>query len=230
MWFVAEPDVSVEQIASETERALTLLQPTGDRQGLADGWRLMGEARMYDGRAADGPRRRSSGRSTGSIPDRSPRSYNAVSFALGMCLLEGPDPLDAAVAFAVEHLDEARARGLRSLEADMLHVLGIAEGRRARFENGRAALRAAVEISEDLGLRYMGQWAHRSLGQLELNAREPGGGRAGAARELRRARRDGPQGLAVGELRAARRRAARAGAPRGRGGDARRGEGGVGRR
>ncbi len=172
VWFVAEPDVSVEQIASETERALTLLQPTGDRQGLADGWRLMGEARMYDGRAADG--RQALERALDRIdPDASPRSYNAVSFALGMCLLEGPDPLDAAVAFAVEHLDEARARGLRSLEGDMLHVLGIAEGRRARFENGRAALRAAAEISEDLGLRYMGQWANRSLGQLELNACEP---------------------------------------------------------
>ena len=43
----------------------------------------------------------------------------------------------------------------------MLHVLGVGEGRRGRFDKARAALRAAAGIGEDLGLRYMVQWAKR---------------------------------------------------------------------
>ena len=212
VWFVAEPDVTVEQIAAETERALQLLQPTGDRQALAEGWRLMGEARMYEGRAGEG--RQALERALDRIdPERSPRNWNAVCFALGTCLVEGPEPLDAAVAFAVEQLDDARTRGLRSLEADMLHVLGLGEGLRGRFDNGRAALRAAIEISEDLGLRYMAQWARRSLGRVELAA----GDAAAAEVELRRrppgAGGNGPEGHSVGDVRAARGRAPAPGSP-----------------
>jgi tetratricopeptide (TPR) repeat protein len=55
----------------------------------------------------------------------------------------------------------------------MLHVLGAGEGRRGRFDNGREALRASSEISEELGLRYMAQWSKRTLGRLELAAGDP---------------------------------------------------------
>jgi hypothetical protein len=102
-------------------------------------------------------------------------------FAIGMCRLDGPAPLDQAVAYAQERLEFARARELRALEADMLHVLGAAEGRRARFGPGREALASSTAISEELGLAYMAQWSKRSLGQLELAAGDP----AAAERALR---------------------------------------------
>ena len=64
----------------------------------------------------------------------------------------------------------------------MLHVLGVGEGRRARFERGRQALADSTAISEELGLSYMAQWSQRSLGRLELVAGEP----VAAERALRR--------------------------------------------
>jgi tetratricopeptide (TPR) repeat protein len=90
-----------------------------------------------------------------------------------MCRLDGPLPLDQAIAYAGERLEFARARALRALEADMLHVLGVAEGRRGRFDPGREALSSSTAISEELGLAYMAQWSKRSLGQLELAAGNP---------------------------------------------------------
>ena len=156
---------------------------------------------MYDGRAARGQRGARAGDSTASTRTAHRAAGTPSRSRSGMCLLEGPAPLDAAVAFAVEHLDEARARGLRSLEADMLHVLGIAEGRRARFDNGRAALRAASEISEELGLRYMAQWAQALAGPAGAGRGRSRGRRGRAAHQLRRARGDGAEGLAVGEMR-----------------------------
>jgi hypothetical protein len=71
---------------------------------------------------------------------------------------------------------------MRSMEADMLHVLGVAEGRRARFEEARRSLADATAISDELGLSYMASWSERSLGRMELAA---GDSRA-AERALRR--------------------------------------------
>ena len=145
--------MSVDEIVAETERAIALLEQAGDERGLAEAWRLVGEARMYAGPRGRRAARRSSGRSTHARPGRSPRSWNALSFALGMCLLDGPAPLDARGRVRRERLDEARARGLRSLEADMLHVLGVARGpaRRASTTAARRS-RASTAISEELGL------------------------------------------------------------------------------
>ena len=92
---------------------------------------------------------------------------------MGTCLLDGPAPLERAVAFVGERLELARRQGLRSLEADMLHVLGSAEARRGHFDQARLALKASTAISEELGLAYMSQWATRSLGHLELAAGDP---------------------------------------------------------
>jgi class 3 adenylate cyclase/tetratricopeptide (TPR) repeat protein len=169
VWFVAHPDVATEEIVAETETAIELLSRAGDERGLVEAWRLVGEARMYEGRAAEG--RRALDRALEHLsPDGSPRSLNAISFAIGMCLLDGPAPLEEAIEFAGERLDVARARGLRSMEADMLHVLGAAEGRRGRFAAGRRALEGSTAISDELGLAYMAQWSNRSLGRLELVA------------------------------------------------------------
>jgi len=110
-----------------------------------------------------------------------PRHWNAISFAMGMCLLDGPAHLEDATRFAVEHLGAARDRSMRAMEADMLHVLGVALGRRGRFDEGREALGESTAISEDMGLRYMSQWSKRSHGRLELAAGDP----AAAERALR---------------------------------------------
>jgi hypothetical protein len=169
VWFVVHPEVGAEQIVAETEAAIELLGDAGDERGLVEAWRLVGEARMYEGRAAEGQRALERGLEH-LRPDASPRSLNAISFAIGMCLLDGPARLEQAIEFAGERLELARARGMRSMEADMLHVLGAGEGRRARFDEGRRALESSTAISEELGLAYMAQWSRRNLGCLELAA------------------------------------------------------------
>ncbi len=172
VWFIAHPEVPPAEIVAEAERAIPLLEQAGDERGLADAWRLVGEARMYEGRAASG--QEALERALAHLgPDASPRSLNANLFALGMCLLDGPAHLDRAEQFATEWLEHARERALRSLEADMLHVLGAAEGRRGHLDKARRTLEASIAISKELGLAYMAQWSQRSLGSVELAAGEP---------------------------------------------------------
>jgi tetratricopeptide (TPR) repeat protein len=77
------------------------------------------------------------------------------------------------VEFAQEHLAAARERSMRAMEADMLHVLGVALARQGRFDQARAALSESTAISEDMGLLYMSQWSKRSLGRMELAAGDP---------------------------------------------------------
>jgi len=181
VWFVAEPEVGAEEIVAEAERAIPMLEQARDERGLVDAWRLVGEARMYDGRAREG--QSALERALAHLgAESSPRDLNALSFTMGMCLLDGPAPLERAVSFARERLELARERGIRSMEADMLHVLGVGEGRRAGFEQARRALADSTAISDELGLSYMAQWSERSLGRIELSA---GDSRA-AERALRR--------------------------------------------
>ena len=92
---------------------------------------------------------------------------------MGMCLLDGPAPLAQATEFAERHLAAARERSMQAMEADMLHLLGVGLGRRARFDEGRDALSESIAMSQDLGLLYMAQWGQRSLGRLELSAGDP---------------------------------------------------------
>jgi class 3 adenylate cyclase/tetratricopeptide (TPR) repeat protein len=169
VWFVANPEVSTDEIAAETEQAIEILEEVGDERGLAEAWRLVGEARVYQGRAAEGLEALERAL-THVTPETAPRSWNALLFAIGMCRLDGPAPLAGTVAYAQERLEFARARELRALESDMLHVLGAAEGRMGRFDTGRRALSESAAISQELGLAYMAQWSRRSLGQLELAA------------------------------------------------------------
>ena len=135
---------------------------------------------MYEGRAASG--QEALERALAHLgPDASPRSLNANLFALGMCLLDGPAHLDRAEQFATEWLEHARERALRSLEADMLHVLGAAEGRRGHLDKARRTLEASIAISQELGLAYMAQWFQRSLGSVGACGRRATGRRAGAS-------------------------------------------------
>jgi len=170
--FLIEPEVDAEEIASEAQAAIETLEREGDKRGLAEAWRLIGEARMSQGRAGDG--RRALEQALAHVSrEIAPRTWNAVLFEIGTCLIDGPAPLEEAVAFGRERLDAARAQELRGVEADMLHVLGAALGRRGDFEAGRAALEESSRISDELGLRYMAQWSKRNLGHLELAAGDP---------------------------------------------------------
>ena len=170
--FLIEPEADAEEIASEAQQAIPALEREGDQRGLAEAWRLIGEARLSQGRAADGADALAQALAH---VDRelAPRSWNAVLFEIGMSLLDGPAPLDEAVEFGRARLEEARGLELRGVEADMLHVLGAALGRRGDFDAGRAALEESSRISEELGLRYMAQWSKRNLGHLELAAGDP---------------------------------------------------------
>ena len=178
--FLIEPEADAEEIAAEAQAAVPALERERDDRGLAEAWRLVGEARMSQGRAAEGRVALERALEHTSRTE-APRTWNAVLFEIGMCLLDGPAPLAEAVAFAQRRLDLARAEELRGVEADMLHVLGAALGREGDFDAGRAALAEASAISEELGLRYMAQWSRRNLGHLELAAGDP----AAAERVLR---------------------------------------------
>jgi class 3 adenylate cyclase/tetratricopeptide (TPR) repeat protein len=169
--FVADPTISLADIVLEVEQAITLLEEVGDEQALVKAWLLSGDLHFYQGRAADAQRALERALSR-TDPDASPRNLNAILFAMGMCLLDGPAPLEQAVAFSRERLELARQKGRRSLEADMLHVVGIGEARRGRFDEGRKALTHSTAISEELGLKYMAQWSTRSAGNLELLAED----------------------------------------------------------
>ncbi len=172
IWFVAEPERSPDEIVHEAEQAIEILEQVGDGRGLGEAWRLIGEMRTYAGQAAAG--QSALERALEYLgPEVSPRSWNAILFALGMCLLDGPTHLDRAVEFARERLTVAREEGIPSLEADMLHLLGIGETRLGQFAPARESLAASTEISDELGLTYMAQWSKRSLGHLELAAGNP---------------------------------------------------------
>ncbi len=172
VWFVAHPEITATRIVDEAGHAIRLLDGTGEERGLADAFRLLGEARMYEGRASEG-RQALDQALEHADPATLPRHWNAISFAMGMCLLDGPAHLEDATSFAAEHLAAARERSMRAMEADMLHVLGVGLGRRGRFDEARAALGESTAISEDMGLRYMAQWSKRSHGRLELAAGDP---------------------------------------------------------
>jgi class 3 adenylate cyclase/tetratricopeptide (TPR) repeat protein len=170
--FLIEPEADAEEIAAEAQAAIAALEQDGDQRGLAEAWRLIGEVRMSQGRAGDG--RHALEHALEHVDrETAPRAWNAVLFEIGACLLDGPAPLEEAVAFARRWLEVARAQELRGVEADMLHVLGAGLGRRGDFEAGRAALAESSGISTDLGLRYMAQWSKRDLGHLELAAGDP---------------------------------------------------------
>jgi class 3 adenylate cyclase/tetratricopeptide (TPR) repeat protein len=170
--FISDPEVSLEEIVAKVKEAIAILEKVGEQQALAKAWRTIGEARVYQGRAADGQRALEHALDYVDS-DVSPRTANAICFSMGMCLLEGPEPLGRALAFSERELKLARARGRPSLEADMLHLVGIAEARSGRLEAGRRTLTHSTAISEELGLRYMAQWSRRSLGHVELWAEEP---------------------------------------------------------
>jgi len=172
VWFVAHPEVPASRLIDETEHAIRLLERTDEERGLADAWRLLGESRMYEGRASEGQQALERALQHAD-PDRFARDWNAISFAMGMCLLDGPAHLQRAVEFAQEHLTAARDRSMRAMEADMLHVLGVALGRQGSFEGARAVLSESTAISEDMGLLYMSQWSRRSRGRMELAAGDP---------------------------------------------------------
>jgi class 3 adenylate cyclase/tetratricopeptide (TPR) repeat protein len=169
VWFIAQPDVPATRLVEEAERAIRLLEQTDEERRIADAWRLLGESRMYEGRASEGQEALEHGLRHAD-PDTLPRQWNAISFAMGMCLLDGPAHLERAVAFAQEHVGAARERTMRAMEADMLHVLGVGLGRQGKFDEARAALSESTAISEDMGLLYMSQWSKRSRGRMELAA------------------------------------------------------------
>ena len=82
VWFVAPRRSRPTQIVAETERAIRLLQRTGEQRGLAEpGGCWARRACTRGGRATASVR--SSGRSGMSIPRPCRAAWNAISFALG---------------------------------------------------------------------------------------------------------------------------------------------------
>ena len=178
--FLIEPEADAEEIASEAQAAIETLEREGDRRGLAEAWRLIGEARMSQGRAGDGrqaleqalahvePGARATHLERGAVRDRHLPDRRSGAARGGGRLRPGASgrgPRPGA----------ARRGGGHAARA------GRCPGRRGDFEAGRAALEESSRISDELGLRYMAQWSKRNLGHLELAAGDP----AAAERVLR---------------------------------------------
>ena len=229
VWFVAHPEVTATRIVDEAEHAIRLLEHTGEERGLADAFRLLGEARMYEGRASDGQQALEQALEHAD-PAALPRHWNAISFAMGMCLLDGPAHLERATRFAVEHLAAARRA------VDARDGGGHAPRARGRPRAPRALRRGARGArGVDRDQRGHGAALHVAVVQAQprpsrAGRRRPGRRRARAARELGRADGDGPQQLARRDGRAACRGALRPGPQRRGGGDAARREGRMGGR
>ncbi len=178
--FLIDPEIDAEELASEAQAAIETLEREGDRRGLAEAWRLIGEVRLSQGRAGDG--RQALEQALAHVSrEVAPRTWNAVLFEIGTCLIDGPAPLDEAVVFARDRLDAARAAGAARRGGGHAARTGRRPGTMRRLRSGPPALEESSRISDELGLRYMAQWSKRNLGHLELAAGDP----AAAERVLR---------------------------------------------
>ena len=231
VWFVAHPEVTATRIVDGGRARDPPARAHG--RASADSPTPGGcSARRACTRAA---RATASGRSSRRSSMRTRRrcrgTWNAISFAMGMCLLDGPAHLERATAFRRRAPGRGpRSESMRAMEADMLHVLGVGLGRRGRFDEARDGARGV-----DRDQRGHGAALHVAVVQAQprpprAGSRRPGRGRARPARELGRADGDGPAQLARRDRRAAGRGALRPGPQRRGGGDAARREGRMGGR
>ena len=162
---------STDDIVAGTERAIALLQEARDDRGLAEAWRLVGEARSYQGRAADGQQALERAL-THVTPETAPRSWNALSVRgryvpARWCSNRSIRPCPTRG----KRLEFARARspGARSSHA--------ARPRRrrgpARTIGPDAEGAPGVDSDQQSGSAYMAQWSRAQPRPARLAAGDP---------------------------------------------------------
>ena len=173
---------------AEAERAIELLEAVGDEEPIAEGWRLVGESRMYDGRAAQG--RLALERALAGLDvHAAPRSTNAVSFALAMCLVEGPaqeyvDPSISAFSgkprpHYAEMLEAVRAGEIDRIICWKLDRL-YRRPRELEDLIDLALLQSqGQDLIKELDLAHVGEDVSALLGHLRIDGLCVGGGKDG---------------------------------------------------
>jgi class 3 adenylate cyclase/tetratricopeptide (TPR) repeat protein len=176
--FYADPQQWVDEALETAERAITVLDETGDDFGLARAWLLVlllhyGRCHVAEMEKALEPSLRHARRA---------RDGRLVAVALNVSvrgLLIGPTHVDEAIARAERIADEPEAD--RALGAVVCGVVACLEAMRGRFDEARAAYAESVEVLEDLGRTRL-QAAQRAYsGLVELLADDA----IAAERELR---------------------------------------------
>jgi class 3 adenylate cyclase/ATP/maltotriose-dependent transcriptional regulator MalT len=178
LFFYADPQRWVDEALKTAERAIMVLDETGDDFGLARAWLLIlllhyGRCHVAEMEKALEPALHYARRA---------RDGRLVAVALNASvrgLLIGPAPVDEALARAQTIADEPEAD--RALGAVACGVVGCLEAMRGRFEEARTAYAESHAVLQDLGRTRL-QAAQRAYsGFVELLADDA----TAAERELR---------------------------------------------
>ena len=177
--YTLDPQDRTDEVVSETETAIPLLERAADHAGLVRAWRLLGwvhgTACRYGAAERAVERAVHHARLAG---DRRAETRNLMSFALSA--LYGPMPvgeaIDLAQRIALEVEGDRRAEGVVLCASAHLHALS------GRITEARAIYRRAREMLEELGGKVMAATVSLDSGRVELLA----GDAVQAERELRR--------------------------------------------
>ncbi len=150
VWLLTDPDRRTDRVLREVGEAVPVLEAAGDDHALAEAWQLEAHVHLVRGRMVERihaleralahARRCGDGRAEGWI-----RYCTLGSMA------HGPTPVEEVTAFGERHLDWARARGQRLLEAGSLVHLGAMHALRGEVDQGRLLVAQASQVYEELG-------------------------------------------------------------------------------
>jgi class 3 adenylate cyclase/tetratricopeptide (TPR) repeat protein len=168
-----------EEIIDEVRRAISLLEPLGDHEGLARAWRLLtlvhwtalryAEAQTAAERAIE--HARSAANRTLEV-----RYLSAIP----ACVVWGPTPVPEAIRRCEEIL--RATTGDRKAEAVTLLYLSHLEAMRGNFDRARDLYRRSRAILDEFGMKLYAALTSLDSGPIELMAGDP----AAAEAELRR--------------------------------------------
>ena len=168
--YTLDPEGRTEQVLSETDAAIPVLEAAGDHVGLVRAWRLLGwvhgTACRYGAAEQAVEQAVHNARLAG---DRRAETRNLMSLALSA--LYGPMPVVDAIAAgratASGVADDRRAEGVVLCALAHLHAL------RGDFDEARNLYRRARETLEELGGKVMAATVSLDSGRVELLADRP---------------------------------------------------------
>jgi class 3 adenylate cyclase/tetratricopeptide (TPR) repeat protein len=176
--YTRDPEDRTDEVVTETELAVPLLEMAEDHVGLVRAWRLLGWVHGTACRYGAAERAVANAVEHARLAgDRRAETRNQMSFALSA--LYGPMPVPRAVTLvgriAEEVGDDRRAHGVVLCAQAHLDAL------RGEFASARALYREARETLEGLGGKVMAATVSLDSGRVELLA----GDAVAAERELR---------------------------------------------
>jgi DNA-binding SARP family transcriptional activator/tetratricopeptide (TPR) repeat protein len=176
---MADPTVSLAEVAATAERALRVFTDPDDDRGLAHANSLLGDVHIFRCRFGEAEtvyeralvHARRAGDEQGSS-----RAHGKLALAAFL----GPRPVESGVALCEQIRDEPDADP--SARANATAVLAVLDAMRGRFDEGRAWIRECRALCEEFGLVRADGSVSGFAGCVELIA----GDAAAAAAELQR--------------------------------------------